>query len=95
MDFDTVIKLMEKYSDCPKCGNEYIGNGQGGIVVEENTFTRWCRCGFDITINKDDEIVKENEDKCDCSEYEKYFEKGQEYGKCNKCGTVFGIYHLE
>lgn len=51
------MELMEKYADCPKCGNEYIGNGQGGIVVEDDTFRRWCKCGFDITVNEDDEDI--------------------------------------
>ena len=44
------IELMDKYGECPDCGNEMIGNGQGGIVVEDGTFRRFCKCGFDITM---------------------------------------------
>ncbi|WP_434793115.1 hypothetical protein TPDSL_23050 [Terrisporobacter petrolearius] len=51
------MELMEKYIYCPTCGNEYIGNGQGGIIVEDDTFRRWCKCGFDITVNEDDEEI--------------------------------------
>lgn len=46
------IVLMEKYANCPKCRNDKIGNGQGGIIVEENTLRRFCKCGFDITIDE-------------------------------------------
>lgn len=51
------MELMGKYADCPTCGNKYIGNSQGGIIVEDDTFRRWCKCGFDITVNEDDEEI--------------------------------------
>lgn len=54
MNYKKSMRLMEKYCDCPKCGNEYIGNGQGGITVEDDTFRRWCKCGFDIIIDDND-----------------------------------------
>ena len=38
-----------KYAICPECGNENIGNGEGGIVIDE-TYTRYCKCGFKVTI---------------------------------------------
>lgn len=52
------MNLMKKYTNCPKCGNEYIGNGQGGIIVENDTFRRFCKCGFDITVDENDVEVK-------------------------------------
>lgn len=58
MNYLKFKELMGKYADCPTCGNEYIGNGQGGIIVEDDTFRRWCKCGFDITVNKDDEKIE-------------------------------------
>ena len=64
------IDLMNKYVDCPCCGNEYIGNGQGGIIIEDDTFRRWCKCGYDITIDEDDNILK--------------FKNGEKYEKDNK-----------
>jgi len=48
------LELLNKYSSCPKCGNEYIGNGQGGVIVDENSFTRWCKCGYEIVIKQED-----------------------------------------
>ncbi|MCC5428679.1 DUF3797 domain-containing protein [Clostridium botulinum] len=44
---------MKKYEKCPKCGNNKIGNGEGGIIIEDDTYTRTCKCGFKITINED------------------------------------------
>jgi iron(III) transport system ATP-binding protein len=46
------IELINKYASCPNCGNEMIGNGQGAIIVEDTTFTRKCKCGFEITIEE-------------------------------------------
>ena len=51
------MELMDKYGVCQDCGNEMIGDGQGGIVVEDNTFRRFCKCGFDITTNEDGKVL--------------------------------------
>jgi hypothetical protein len=34
-----LLEIMPKYEKCPSYGNTTIGNGQGGIIVEDNTFT--------------------------------------------------------
>ena len=34
----SIGKLLDKYGECPKCGNEYINNGHGGLVIDNNTF---------------------------------------------------------
>lgn len=47
----SAIKLMQKYADCPNCGNDKVGNGQGKLIIEDDTFTRECRCGFNITVD--------------------------------------------
>ena len=52
MHYKDLMKLMDKYAECPKCGNECIGNGQGGLIVDEDTFKRWCKCGFEITVSE-------------------------------------------
>lgn len=44
---------MKKYEICPNCGSTTIGNGEGGIIVEDNTYTRTCKCGFKKTVNED------------------------------------------
>lgn len=48
------LELLNKYSSCPKCGNEYISNGQGGVVVDDGSFTRWCKCGYKIVIKQEE-----------------------------------------
>lgn len=62
MNYFKARKLMIKYAYCPKCGSENLGNGQGGITLENDTFRRWCKCGFDKTVNEDDKKmgVKQN-----------------------------------
>lgn len=57
MKIKEFIALMEKYRKCPNCGNTAIGNGQGGIIIEDETFTRICKCGFKITVNENDQEV--------------------------------------
>ena len=53
MNIKKSIELMDKYGDCPDCGNKYISNGEGGVIIENNTFRRFCKCGFDITLDGD------------------------------------------
>lgn len=58
MNFKKGLDLTEKYQDCPNCGNDKIGRHQGGIELSDSTFRRYCKCGFDITVNEDGEQVK-------------------------------------
>lgn len=52
MNMDQVMPLMKKYEKCPDCYNSMLGKKQGGLRVEEDTFTRTCKCGFKITVDK-------------------------------------------
>lgn len=54
MNMRKSLKLMDKYAKCPECGNDKVGDGQGGIIVEDDYFRRFCNCGFDITIDEDE-----------------------------------------
>ena len=47
------VELMRKYNQCPDCGNDKIGNGQGVLNIEENTFFRSCKCGWSIKIKEE------------------------------------------
>ncbi|NFF59823.1 DUF3797 domain-containing protein [Clostridium botulinum] len=38
MEAFKVVSLIRKYEKCPRCGNDKVGNGEGGVVVEEDTF---------------------------------------------------------
>lgn len=45
MDF---LRISPFINDCPNCGNEYIGNGQGTLNVDDNIVERTCKCGFNF-----------------------------------------------
>lgn len=47
------LELMQKYTECPKCGNAYIANGQGKLIIEDDTFYRSCKCGWEVKIQDD------------------------------------------
>ncbi|WP_288745797.1 DUF3797 domain-containing protein [uncultured Enterococcus sp.] len=51
MRLSTSMNLMKKYGSCPKCGNKFVGNGKGGMVIEEYTFERWCKCGWKVVVD--------------------------------------------
>ena len=46
-------ELIELYETCPNCGNKMIGNGEGTIEINKNTFKRTCKCGFSIVIESE------------------------------------------
>jgi len=52
MNVEKVMPLLNKYEKCPQCGNTLIGKHQGSIRIEDKTFTRTCKCGFKITVDK-------------------------------------------
>lgn len=45
MDYLRVAPLI---NDCPNCGNEFVGNGQGTLEVDDNLVKRTCKCGFNL-----------------------------------------------
>ncbi|CEK40372.1 DUF3797 domain-containing protein [Clostridium phage phiCD146] len=56
MKMINVFKLLSMYCFCPECGSDELGEGEGSLIVDEYTFHRKCKCGFDM-------IVDEREDK--------------------------------
>ncbi|MBY9077263.1 DUF3797 domain-containing protein [Paenibacillus sp. HN-1] len=44
------LRLQKEYVVCPECGNEHIGNGEGALLIEDDTFTRTCKCGWSVTV---------------------------------------------
>jgi hypothetical protein len=64
MNASKTMKLMAKYTSCQNCGNDMIGSGAGALIVDENTFTRSCKCGWSITLDENDnEVVTEERGK--------------------------------
>lgn len=46
------MRLTRQYAECPKCGNIHVGNGEGKVVIEDSTFYRSCKCGWEITVKE-------------------------------------------
>jgi hypothetical protein len=44
------LELMEKYSTCLECGSMNVGNGEGTLNIEDDSFKRTCKCGWEVTI---------------------------------------------
>jgi len=49
------IELLGKYSVCPNCGNQNVGNGEGTLDIGDDIFKRTCKCGWSIEIKEDEE----------------------------------------
>jgi transcription elongation factor Elf1 len=44
------VELMGVYNNCPDCGSEKLGNGEGTLEIEDDTFKRTCKCGWSVEI---------------------------------------------
>lgn len=47
------FELIGKYSTCPSCGSDKIGNGAGKLIVEDDKFYRSCKCGWEVETDED------------------------------------------
>jgi transcription elongation factor Elf1 len=45
-------QLLKKYSNCPDCGSDKLGNGEGTLNIENEVFERTCKCGWSVTVDK-------------------------------------------
>lgn len=54
MNIRTTTELMKKYAKCPECGNEKVGGepSEGALIIEDHVFTRSCKCGWSVTVDK-------------------------------------------
>ena len=53
MNSVNAAELIKRYETCPNCRNKMIGNGEGTIEINKNTFKRTCKCGFSIIIKSE------------------------------------------
>lgn len=64
MDVNSYLSIAKLLNDCPNCNynmigtNETTGEFHGALNVNENLFTRKCRCGFEVTVDSDKGITK-------------------------------------
>lgn len=40
------LRIAPFVNDCPNCGSDLLGNGQGTYELKDNTIKRSCKCGF-------------------------------------------------
>ncbi|UWD43285.1 DUF3797 domain-containing protein (plasmid) [Clostridioides difficile] len=56
MKMINVFKLLSMYCICPECGSDKLGEGEGSLIVDEYTFHRKYKCGFDIIVDEREDI---------------------------------------
>ena len=52
MQSTRVVKLLEIYGTCPKCGNETIRPNKDKLHIGDNEFIRVCDCGFKVEVKE-------------------------------------------
>lgn len=64
MNVNDYLRIAPFINDCPSCGygnvgtDDNTGEYHGALGVNENLFTRKCRCGFEITIDANKSTTK-------------------------------------
>lgn len=51
------VQLMQKYNNCPSCDSDKIGNGEGKLIIEDETFYRSCKCGWEVKTDEDGKLL--------------------------------------
>ena len=46
MNVTDFLRVAPFINDCPSCGNDLLGNGEGTLNVEDNLVVRTCKCNF-------------------------------------------------
>jgi len=46
MDVRDFLIISRLINDCPNCGSDLIGDGEGSLEVKNNIIQRTCKCGF-------------------------------------------------
>ena len=54
MEAERVIKLLEIYGTCPKCGSKTINPKKDALEIKTDSFYRDCDCGFKVQIEERD-----------------------------------------
>ena len=54
MNAATAYELINKYSQCPKCGRDTIENDTGVIEIKDGCFKRTCPCGWSVEVKEED-----------------------------------------
>lgn len=46
MNINDFSRVAKEVNNCPNCKSDRIGGEEGTLLVDENIFTRTCKCGF-------------------------------------------------
>jgi iron(III) transport system ATP-binding protein len=91
------LELMQKYNNCPSCGSgsDKIGNGAGDLVIDGETFTRTCKCGFKVTLDEDGDEIENVNLKWSCNEcgYVWYDDVFTTHIECPECESEYIGHH--
>lgn len=66
MDVMDYLRITPFLNNCPHCGhgqvgtNDSTGEFHGALLIEDNLFTRKCKCGFKITIDSNESTSKKD-----------------------------------
>lgn len=54
MKLKEVIQMMKMYASCPVCGEENVGEENGGIEIDTKRgyFKRSCACGWRVEVKE-------------------------------------------
>ncbi|MGV2886012.1 DUF3797 domain-containing protein [Paenibacillus taichungensis] len=52
MDSYEFSALAKKYNVCPNCGSDKIDGQQGAMILKDEVFTRSCRCGWEVVVDR-------------------------------------------
>lgn len=54
MNIVDAVELTKKYAVCLECGSDKTGGepSEGAILIEDEVFTRSCKCGWSITVDR-------------------------------------------
>jgi len=52
------LRISPLINDCPNCSNQFVGNGEGTLEVDENIVKRTCKCGFNFEYDVNNGVSK-------------------------------------
>ncbi|WP_088363342.1 DUF3797 domain-containing protein [Bacillus cereus] len=52
------LRISPLINDCPNCGNQIVGNGEGTLEVDDNVISRTCKCGFNFKYDVNTGVIK-------------------------------------
>lgn len=54
MNLRRATELTKKYALCQQCGSDRVGGtpSEGALIIEDEVFTRSCKCGWSITVDQ-------------------------------------------